>query len=155
MTNAPQFAPDEPIVVGVFYPLVYMSDPEGFARDVAMIETVDPRVEVIVEEYVETHEFRTLRGQKPPDELRPLAPAVTDAQKAAFARVHVALTLDLPYDIATLAPNLKWVQGLGAGSAQLQSCGLAEAGIRLTNGSGTSAVGMSEFVFARILQNMK
>src|SRR5206468_9933149 len=56
---------------------------------------------------------------------------------------------------ATLAPNLEWVQGLGAGSAQLQSAGLADAGIRLTNGSGTSAVGMSEFVFARILQHRK
>src|SRR6266566_4623538 len=103
MPNAPQFAPDEPIVVGVFYPLIYWGDAEGFARD----------VEVINEEYVESHEFRTLRAQKSPEELRPLAPAVTDAQKVAFARVHVALTLDLPYDIASLAPNLKWVQGLG------------------------------------------
>ena len=155
MTDAPHFGPDEPIVVGVFYPLSYYNDPEAFARDTEIIKAVDPRVDVIVEEYVETHEFRTLRGQKSREELEPLAQAVTDAQKAAFAQVHVALTLDLPYDIATLAPNLKWVQGLGAGSAQLQSCNLLGAGIRLTNGSGTSAVGMSEFVFARILQHMK
>src|SRR5947209_6637417 len=134
MSDAPQFAADEPIVVGVFYPLAYYNDPEGFAHDVEMIEAVDPRVEVIVEEYSESHEFRTLRAQKSADELRPLAPELTDAQKAAFGRVHVALTLDLPYDIATYAPNLRWVQGLGAGSAQLQSAGLAEAGIRLTNG---------------------
>jgi phosphoglycerate dehydrogenase-like enzyme len=64
-------------------------------------------------------------------------------------------TLDLPYDVTELAPKLKWVQGLGVGSAQLQSCDLASAGIRLTNGAGTSAVGMSEFVFARILQHIK
>src|SRR4051794_10026931 len=155
MTNAPQFGPDEPIVVGIFYPTAFWNDPEGWTRDIEMIKSVDPRVEVILEEYTEPHELRTLRAQKRREELEALLPKVTDAQKAAFAKVDAVCTLDLPYDVAHLAPKLKWVQGLGVGSAQLQSCDLLGAGIRLTNAAGTSAVGMSEFVFARILQHMK
>jgi phosphoglycerate dehydrogenase-like enzyme len=155
MSDAPHFAPDEPIIVGILYPTAFWNDAEGWARDVEMIKAVDPRIEVIFEEYSETHELRTMRAQKPREELQAVIPKVTDAQRQALAQIDVALTLDLPYDIADLAPKLKWVQGLGVGSAQLQSCDLLSAGIRLTNAAGTSAVGMSEFVFARILQHMK
>src|SRR5262245_47494980 len=48
MTSAPQFAPDEPIVVGIFYPKIFWNDPDGWARDIEMIEAIDPRVEVIL-----------------------------------------------------------------------------------------------------------
>src|SRR5690349_1355812 len=121
MSDAPQFAADEPIVVGILYPQMFWNDPEGWARDIEMIKAVDPRIEVVLEEYSETHELRTLRAQKSREDLQDQLPKVTDAQKAAFAKVDVVCTLDLPYDVAELAPKLKWVQGLGVGSAQLQS----------------------------------
>src|SRR5256885_9421510 len=99
MTSAPKFGPDEPIVVGIFYPTAFWGDSEGWARDIEMIKAVDPRIEVVLEEYSESHELRTMRAQKPREELQGMLPEVTDAQKAAFARVHVACTLDLPYDV--------------------------------------------------------
>src|SRR5215471_9714892 len=102
MSDAPQFAPDEPIVVGILYPTVFWNDADGWARDVEMIKAVDPRIEVIFEEYSETHELRTMRAQKPREELEAVIPKVTDAQKQALATIDVALTLDLPYDVAEL-----------------------------------------------------
>ena len=66
---------------------------------------------------------------------------VTPAQRAAFSRVEVSLSLDLPFDVATVAPNLRWVQGLGAGVSQLLSAGLGEAGIRLTSAAGLGGIG--------------
>ncbi len=69
-----------------------------------------------------------------------------------FSRVAVALTLDLPFDVATVAPNLR-VQGLGAGVSQLPlPPDWGEAGIRLTSAAGVNGVSISEFVIARLLQ---
>ena len=65
------------------------------------------------------------------------------------------MAIDLPFDVASVAPSLKWVQGVGAGVAQLESAGLAEAGIRLTNASGANATAIAEFVMARILGEYK
>jgi phosphoglycerate dehydrogenase-like enzyme len=143
------------VVAGVFYPSAFHRDDSDFANEIERLRTMDPRVDVVVEEYIETHDLRTARGQQPASELRHLTPELTDAQRDAFSKINVVLTLDLPFDIASIAPNLRWVQGLGAGTAQLQSAGLKDAGIRLTNASGTSAVGMSEFVLARVLQHTK
>jgi phosphoglycerate dehydrogenase-like enzyme len=57
--------------------------------------------------------------------------------------------------VATVAPNLRWVQGLGAGVSQLLSAGLGEGGIRLTSAAGVNGVSISEFVVARLLQIWK
>jgi phosphoglycerate dehydrogenase-like enzyme len=57
--------------------------------------------------------------------------------------------------VATVAPNLRWVQSLGAGVSQLLSAGLAEGGIRLTSAAGVNGVSISEFVIARLLQIWK
>jgi phosphoglycerate dehydrogenase-like enzyme len=72
-----------------------------------------------------------------------------------FERVDAVVTLDLPFDVGIVAPRLAWVQGVGAGSAQLQSAGLAEAGIRLTTSAGSNAVAIAEFVIGRLLQERK
>jgi phosphoglycerate dehydrogenase-like enzyme len=47
------------------------------------------------------------------------------------------------------------VQAVGAGTAQLQSAGLAESGITLTTSAGSNAVGIAEFVIGRLLQERK
>jgi phosphoglycerate dehydrogenase-like enzyme len=83
------------------------------------------------------------------------APELTDAQREALAVIEVAVAIDLPFDVITHAPNLKWVQCVGAGTAQLQSAGLADAGIRLTSGAGVNAIAIAEFAVARILQHWK
>lgn len=141
-----------PVVFGVLYPSWWDPDHD---RHVAELAALDPRLEVVVEAYEEPSELRSARGVPPYDDMAHLAPALTDAQRDVFARIECCVTLDLPFDVATVAPNLRWVQGLGAGVAQLASAGLADAGITLTSASGVNATAIAEFVMARILGEYK
>jgi phosphoglycerate dehydrogenase-like enzyme len=142
------------VVVGVLYPTEWYRDDEGFAREIATLRSLSG-VDVVVETYVEPHELRSARGKPGAASLADKAPALTDGQRAAFGQIDVALAIDLPFDVAAVAPRLRWVQAVGAGTGQLQSAGLAGAGIRLTTAAGTSAVSMAEFVFARVLEDLK
>ena len=146
-------AAEAPIVVGILVP------PEWFGREferaVESLEDLDPRVRVVAEPYLESHDLRSARGKPDADERRDETPALTEEQRAAFARVDVVLALDLPFDIATIAPRLAWVQAVGAGTAQLQSAGLGPAGIRLTSAAGVNAVGIAEFALGRVLAHWK
>ena len=148
-------ADDEPLVIGVLYPPAWYGDRAGFADALAALEAIDRRVEVVAETYVEPHDLRSARGKPGADAHRGEAPPLTDEQRAALARVHVALAIDLPFDVRSVAPNLAWVQAVGAGTGQLQSAGLAEHGIRLTTAAGANAVAIAEFALARVLQVWK
>ena len=146
------------VTVGVLIPAEWL----GARYDAALtaIGAVDPRVRVVAQPYAEPHELRSARGTPglTPEqlaELRTRAPALSDAQQAAFASLDVALAIDLPFDIASHAPHLRWVQAVGAGTGQLQSAGLADARIRLTSAAGVNAIGIAEFVVARILEHWK
>lgn len=143
------------VTIGILYPPEWYGSADGFAREIAELEGFDPRIAVVVERYDEPHELRSARGKPGAEDLRDRAPALTDAQRDAFARLDVAVAIDLPFDVGTHAPNLRWVQSVGAGTGQLQSAGLAEAGIRLTSAAGANAVGIAEFAIARVLQHWK
>ena len=142
----------DPLVVGVLYPSEWNFD---FDRHMAELAAIDPRIEVVVESYEEPSELRSGRGVPPYDAVRHLAPELTAAQRDAFARIECCIAIDLPFDVAEVAPRLRWVQALAAGVAHLTSAGLREAGIRLTNASGANATSIAEFVFARILGELK
>ncbi len=145
-----------PIVLGVAYPLDWAGGEAAIASTLERISAIDPRIEFVIEPYDEGQAMRTLRGR--PEhyvEARAQAPALTDAQRAMFERVHAIVAIDLPFDVADIAPNLAWVQAVGAGTAQLQSAGLAEAGIVLTSAAGANAVAIAEFVVGRILEERK
>ena len=145
-----------PVVLGILYPTVWFGDADALAVELAAIRAIDPRLEVVVETYDEPHDLRTLRGRAGGAEVsRDLAPQLTGAQRTMFERVHGVVTLDLPFEAGLVAPRLAWVQGVGAGSAQLQSAGLADAGIRLTTSAGSNAVAIAEFVVGRLLQERK
>lgn len=146
---------EDPLTIGVLYPPEWYGDPEGFVREIAKLEQLDPCIRVVVERYDEPHELRSARGKPGADDLRAKAPRLTDAQAAVLERIDVAVAIDLPFDVAEHAPNLKWVQCVGAGTGQLQSAGLSEAGIRLTSAAGANAVGIAEFALARVLQHWK
>ena len=146
---------DDTVTVGLLFPTEWFRDEGGLQRAVEQIEAVDPRVRVVVECYVEPHDLRMARGGPDPDVERDRAPALTDAQRAALEQIDIAVAIDLPFDVATHAPSLRWVQGVGAGSAQLQSAGLAAAGIRLTSAAGVNAVAIAEFAVGRVLQHWK
>jgi phosphoglycerate dehydrogenase-like enzyme len=146
----------QPVVVGVMYPAHWETRPrEVLEADFAKLTALDPRIEIVDVRYVEPDELRTRRGAAPDADFRHLAPALTPEQQQAFSRVEIALAMDLPFDVASLAPHLRWVQGTGAGVSQLTSAGLADAGIRLTTASGVNAVSISEFVIGRLLQMWK
>ncbi len=145
-----------PVVIGLMYPGFWETRRQDLlAADLAKLGALDPRIELVEVRYIESSELRTRRGAAPAVDLRHLAPPVTDDQRAALARVEVVIAMDLPFDIGDLAPNLRWVQGMGAGVSQLTSAGLADAGIRLTTAAGVNAVSISEFVIARLLQMWK
>jgi len=146
---------DDTITVGVLYPPEWYRDDDGFRASLDRIAAVDPRVRVVAECYVEPHELRSVRVGADADQHRDKAPELTDPQRDALAAIDVAVAIDLPFDVGTHAPNLRWVQCVGAGSAQLQSAGLADAGIRLTSGAGVNAIAIAEFAVARVLQHWK
>jgi phosphoglycerate dehydrogenase-like enzyme len=149
-------ASSEPIVVCVAYPKAFEVRPdEELHADVERLKAIDSRLEVIFERYADPPELRRERGAPPYDGLREKAPPLTAAQRAAFGRAEVIITMDLPFDMDQLAPNLRWVQCLGAGVGQLQSAGLEKRDIILTSGAGISSGPIAEFVLARILMAYK
>ena len=145
-----------PIVLAVLYPTAWMGGDAAIAEVARTVEAINPRIEVVVETYEEGQHQRTLRGSpEGTEEARATAPELTDAQRAMFARAHGVIAIDLPFDVGTVAPGLVWVQGLGAGTAQLETAGLADAGIILTSAAGTNAVGIAEFVVGRVIEERK
>jgi phosphoglycerate dehydrogenase-like enzyme len=145
----------EPVVVVILYPAEWYGPRDGFDEEVAALVGLDPRVEVVVAAYDEPHDLRTARGGPDPDALTDQAPEPSADALAALAAAEVVLAIDLPFDVGSLAPNLRWVQAVGAGTAQLQSAGLAEAGIALTSNGGSNSLGIAEFVMGRLLQVTK
>lgn len=147
---------DGPIVIGILHPPEWFGDREEFIAACDAITAIDPRLELVIVTYDEGQSMRTMRGDAAQMErARELQPDLDAERRAMFDRVHAVLAIDLPFDVATIAPNLLWVQGVGAGSAQLASAGLADAGIRLTNAAGANAVGIAEFVIGRMLEERK
>jgi len=142
----------ESVVVGLLYPREWNGD---FEEDLSRLRAIDPRVEIVAETYAEPEESRSGRGVPPYDDILHLIPELTEAQREVFSRIHCCIAIDLPFDVASIAPNLRWVQSVGAGVAQLESAGLGDAGIKLTNAAGVTSTAIAEFVMARILGEYK
>ena len=142
----------EPVVVGILYPSAWYGDPAAFDEQVAALGALDPRVEVVAEAYVGT--FGAQATQPADGADRDGVDSLTEAQAAALGRIEVALTLDLPDDLAAVAPRLRWVQAIGAGVNHLEPK-VAATDVRLTTNGGSNAVGIAEFVMARILEHFK
>ena len=140
----------EPVVVGILYPSAWYGDPAGFDAQIAALGALDPRVEVVAEAYVGAF---GAQATKPADGGES-AETLSDSQAAALGRIEVALTLDLPDDLVAVAPRLRWVQAIGAGVNHLEPK-VAATDVRLTTNGGSNAVGIAEFVMARILEFYK
>ncbi len=92
---------------------------------------------------------------EPHEEPPPWAKSVAREREAALAEADVFLGLHTPDRLAERAPNLRWVQGCGAGVEQFGKLGLARKGVVLTNCSGLSSGSMAEWVIGRLLQVWK
>lgn len=139
------------IVLYVPFPMLHP------AIDRERLATIHPRITVLTEPIYEiAHHERTVREQDPfGDSTRGLAVALTDEQCGAFARAHVVWTLDVPLDLSSVAPNLRFVQAIGSGVGQYVASRLPEGDILLANGAGIGAPPIAEWVLARILQILK
>jgi phosphoglycerate dehydrogenase-like enzyme len=120
----------EPLVVCVTFP------PDADVADLV------PRVRGLTRPV----EILTLREDEPVD--GPVTPA-------AVARAEVLLAFELPADIATRAPRLRWIQAIGSGVDHYPLAELDRRGVLVTNAAGVAATGIAEFVMARVLQVWK
>lgn len=136
----------DPLVVQLAYPGI-----EDLV-DISRVSAVDPRIETVSCPYQDSTELRTAKRLEPGSEaLRARAPKLDDAQIRAFARAEILLGLDAPFDVARVAPKLRWIQAMGSGVGQFAASRLAESGIRLTNAAGVGAPSIAEFVIGRML----
>ena len=72
------------------------------------------------------------------------------AELAVWAGAGAAIALDLPDGIGELAPDLRWVQAIGAGIDHLADSGLPEDCV-ITNAAGVAAAPIAEFAIGRLL----
>lgn len=122
----------------------------------AAVAEIHPDVRFVPAPYVEPDDVRSARGAnrgRLPDGVT--APEIEEDHLATWRRAHVAIVWDLPADIATLAPDLGWIQTVSAGVDTIDLEALDTAGIKLTNARGLASTSISEFVLARLLQAWK
>jgi phosphoglycerate dehydrogenase-like enzyme len=91
----------------------------------------------------------------PAPEPPPWARGVAGPRLEALARAHVLVALHTPEDLLELAPQLRWIQGIGAGVEQFAKAGARRGRVIVTNASGVSAGSMAEWVVGRLLQVWK
>lgn len=146
MADAFNREPGEPLVVAVTAP--FPPDP---ALQQMLAEHVGD-VEVHFTPYNESREARAERGVN--DGVLPpgiATPEVDDATLAVWRRAHVFVGIDVPADLAGLAPRMRWFQTASAGIDHVDRAQLARQGARLSSASGIASASIAEFVMARLL----
>tara|TARA_Y100000768_G_scaffold381232_1_gene359589 strand:- start:1377 stop:2396 length:1020 start_codon:yes stop_codon:yes gene_type:complete len=106
--------------------------------------------------YLESTELRSSRGlNQGVNSTNIEEPLVPDNYLNIWAECNSIIAMDLPTNIPSLFPNLKWVQGVSAGHDHINSEELKKTGINLTTAKGIASDAIAEFVFSRLLQEMK
>jgi phosphoglycerate dehydrogenase-like enzyme len=113
-------------------------------------------IDVALTEYEEGFVLRTAKANRLPRErLQEMSPVLGDDVRAVLRRAEVVQALDVPLDLPRLAPELRWVQAVGAGIHHLYPDELAREGVSVTSAAGVSAEPIAEFVMARVLEVYK
>ncbi len=139
----------EPIVVCLGYPALRAN------HYAARLRAIDSRIEVVQLPVDPDTNWVTVSPDQPHDEPPPWAIGQAAERKASLARAEVLIQLHAPKDLMTLAPSLRWLQGIGAGVEQFAAAGVTCDRVIVTNASGVSAASMAEFVIGRLLQIWK
>lgn len=139
----------EPIVVCLGYPALLQD------RLIERTKAIDPRIEVVRLPADPRSNWIAEPVDRPHDEPPHWAVGCADERRHALARCEVLIALAAPKDLASLAPRLRWLQGLGAGVEQFAAAGIRRDRVVVTNVSGVSAPSMAEFVIGRLLQIWK
>jgi phosphoglycerate dehydrogenase-like enzyme len=126
------------------------------APAVAAFVAGHPELDVHWIDYAEPQPLRVARarGTVTP-ELAAQEPPLSDGDRAALRRAVALVALDLPSGLPTLAPDVRFVQAVGAGIEWLVSHRLDRHGVVLTRASGVASDSIAEFVLARLLQVWK
>ena len=126
------------------------------ARSVEAFRAANPQLQVHWVDYTEPNELRVARsvGRVGPGEAA-LEPPLSETDRAALAKAVALIALDLPGNIAELAPKLRFVQAVGAGIEWLVAHRLDVEGVTLCRASGVASSSIAEFVLARVLEVAK
>ncbi len=123
----------EPIVVCLGYPALMLD------RYVERAKAVDPRIEVVGLPADPGSNWIGVPPEKPHDEPPQWGLGCADERRDALARCEVMIALHAPKDLMSLAPQLRWLQGFGAGVEQFAAAGVRRDRVVVTNVSGVSA----------------
>lgn len=108
-------------------------------------------VEVVHAPYEEPYTRRHARRRGELDETDADRQAVASSPFArAIADADAVFAVDLPTELARLAPRLRWIHAAGAGIDHLRTIDIAP-GTVITNSSGVGAGPIAEFVVTRLL----
>jgi phosphoglycerate dehydrogenase-like enzyme len=112
-----------------------------------------PGLEVVHLPFVEGVDVRSKRTRGTYDAALDEVPVPAELADA-LADADVVLGLDLPQRLRTLAPKLRWVHAIGAGTGYLFTYDLPD-GVVITSAAGVSAPAIAEFVLGRLLAEWK
>lgn len=146
----------EPLVIGVLFPATVEQSAERPLAETIAAAGIDRPVELRRIFWSDPPEVRAAKGESSRSR-RWIAARETPLpaeKRAALAGCEILLALDLPLDIAGIAPKLRWVQAAGAGVGQLTAV-LQGTSIGVSTGAGIAAGPIAEFVMARLLQVWK
>ena len=91
----------------------------------------------------------------PYPEPPPWAADFAEERRAVLARTQVLVALHSTENLLEAAPNLRWIQGIGAGMEQFARSGIGRDRVLVSNASGVSSGSMAEWVAGRLLQVWK
>ena len=113
-------------------------------------------IEFIWTPYLESAELRSSRGQNLGRNVENLEePDISKDIRTQWRDCNGVVSMDLPSQPNLLFPKLEWFQGVSAGHDHIDVSVLAEMGVTQTNSRGIASPAISEFVFARVLQELK
>lgn len=138
----------ETLVICLEFPVFH--DP----RYVDRLRTL-PGVEPLVLPIDSDGDWASANPSVPHPEPPAWAKTVAKPRRAVLERAHVLVALNTPEGLREKAPNLVWIQGIGAGMEQFARAGAAGGDIPVTNASGVSSDSMAEWVVGRLLQVWK
>jgi len=119
------------------------------------LRAIDPRVELLALPVDPLANWATVAQDVPHREPPPWAEAFAAERSGALSRAEVFVALHCPEALMELAPQLRWVQGIGAGVEQFARAGVSRDRVVVTNASGVSSGSMAEWVIGRLLQVWK
>lgn len=137
------------IVICLGYPPLQQ---ESYVR---RLQAIDPCIEVVELPVDLGTETNDIPPHEPHEEPPAWAASVAEERRLALEQAEVMVALHVSSDLMRHAPNLRWLQGIGAGVDQFVAAGVTRAQTIVTNASGVSAGSMSEFVIGRLLQIWK